>query len=201
MSALKSMDQHKFKTLAYLQEGSVRQRAAYACLAQLQLWKVLHAQNPLLVGTIPISIDGPESDLDVIGQAMDLEYQAIRLQQYYSAFANYQSKQKIIGGIPCLVVTFKAYGFPIEVFLQNIPSHQQDAYRHLLIEHRLLQERGTVFREQVINLKQQGLKTEPAFAQLLGLEGDPYEALLQLEEAYPNSTIVNPSPPWLGSGW
>ncbi|HRF37192.1 MAG TPA: DUF4269 domain-containing protein, partial [Saprospiraceae bacterium] len=57
----------------------------------------------------------------------------------------------------------------------------QNAYRHLLIEARLLEERGPEFRQQIIELKQQGVKTEPAFARLLGLEGDAYEALLRLE--------------------
>ncbi|MNO76159.1 hypothetical protein D3C76_672280 [compost metagenome] len=38
------------------------------------------------------------------------------------------------------------------------------------------------FRERIILLKTSGWKTEPAFAKALGLEGDPYEALLELEK-------------------
>ena len=51
----------------------------------------------------------------------------------------------------------------------------------MLIEHRLLQERGEAFRRAIITLKQRGYKTEPAFAKALGLKGDPYLALLPYE--------------------
>jgi hypothetical protein len=47
-------------------------------------------------------------------------------------------------------------------------------------ERRLLQLGGSAAREQVLALKQAGLKTEPAFAAWLRLSGDPYEALLAL---------------------
>nr|WP_249665381.1 DUF4269 domain-containing protein [Mucilaginibacter sp. Bleaf8] len=63
-----------------------------------------------------------------------------------------------------------------------MPSQQQSAYRHLLIEHYLLQLHGESLRKQVISLKNQGYKTEPAFAMALNLEGDPYLALLQLAD-------------------
>jgi hypothetical protein len=49
----------------------------------------------------------------------------------------------------------------------------------MLIEHRLLLKHGEAFKNKVIELKQNGLKTEPAFAKLLGIEGDPYEELLK----------------------
>jgi hypothetical protein len=50
----------------------------------------------------------------------------------------------------------------------------------MLIEHSLLTEKGEHFRQEIIKLKRQGLKTEPAFAKLLGLDGDPYKAILKL---------------------
>ncbi|QCO12481.1 DUF4269 domain-containing protein (plasmid) [Azospirillum brasilense] len=35
---------------------------------------------------------------------------------------------------------------------------------------------GPAFREEVLRMRGQGLKTEPTFASLLGLKGDPYRA-------------------------
>lgn len=48
----------------------------------------------------------------------------------------------------------------------------------MLIEYQLMQE-YPMLKESVIELKQQGIKTEPAFCEILGLEGDPYEKLLE----------------------
>lgn len=54
----------------------------------------------------------------------------------------------------------------------------------MLVEYKLLQQHGEDFRQQVVALKKAGIKTEPAFAKLLQLPGDPYEALLQLADKY-----------------
>ncbi|MOA01231.1 hypothetical protein D3C78_1206230 [compost metagenome] len=39
---------------------------------------------------------------------------------------------------------------------------------------------GMKFKEQIIKLKSEGVKTEPAFAHILQLEGDPYIILLEM---------------------
>jgi hypothetical protein len=72
-------------------------------------------------------------------------------------------------------------GFEIEIFGQSIPTRQQFAYRHLIVEHNLLNRHGEKFRQRIIELKRQGWKTEPAFASALGLTGDPYTELLKFE--------------------
>ncbi|MNC60542.1 hypothetical protein D3C75_1104260 [compost metagenome] len=62
---------------------------------------------------------------------------------------------------------------------------QQNGYLHMLLEQRILNVLGAGFREAVIEMKKIGTKTEPAFARLLNLEGDPYEALLHLSGLTP----------------
>lgn len=69
-------------------------------------------------------------------------------------------------------------GFPIEIFGQNKPTTQQNAYLHMVAEYKILQEKGEKFKQKIIELKKQGIKTEPAFGMLLGLE-NPYEDLLK----------------------
>jgi hypothetical protein len=49
----------------------------------------------------------------------------------------------------------------------------------MIIEHHLLVKIPQV-REEIIRLKEKGIKTEPAFAQIFGLVGDPYDELLAL---------------------
>jgi hypothetical protein len=78
--------------------------------------------------------------------------------------------------------------WPIEIFGQPVPTINQNGYRHMVIEARLLEIFGDSFRHQIIDLKSNGMKTEPAFAQLLKLEGNPYEAILRLN-AYTDEEI------------
>ncbi|MFQ5796001.1 MAG: DUF4269 domain-containing protein, partial [Candidatus Bipolaricaulia bacterium] len=56
----------------------------------------------------------------------------------------------------------------------------QNAYRHMAVEARLLAIGGEQARQEIRRLKRTGLKTEPAFACYFNLEGDPYQVLLQL---------------------
>lgn len=61
-------------------------------------------------------------------------------------------------------------------------SLHQNAYRHFQIEERLLKLGGKNLRRKILEFRGFGYKTEPAFAKVLGLVGDPYESLLNLHK-------------------
>jgi hypothetical protein len=172
-----------WKNLRYLQIGNLRQQQAYMILAELALWPTLSGFDPVLAGTIPLAIDLPSSDLDVICE-VDVPRQAFFeqvLQEHYGHLPSFQLGSTSSKGYEAIVASFHYAGVAIEVFGQALPTSQQYAYRHLVVEQAILQVGGEAWRQAVQRLKQQGLKTEPAFALLLGLPGDPYEALLTLK--------------------
>lgn len=170
-----------FLKLDYLRTGNDKQQRVYRFLTEEGWMEILSEYVPILVGTIPISIDTKQSDLDIVCYAQDLEKFSRQVEKLFASETGFSIVSKVINERTSVVANFDKDGFHIELFAQSIPSERQDAYRHMLVEHRILQERGDRFRQQVIELKKQGVKTEPAFAQLLGLKGDPYQALLELE--------------------
>jgi len=70
----------------------------------------------------------------------------------------------------------------IEIYAQSLNSCKQNGYRHMVVEDRILRLGGERTREEVVILKKNGLKTEPAFVKHLGLDGNPYDELLKLEK-------------------
>ena len=52
----------------------------------------------------------------------------------------------------------------------------------MLVEYRILQLANGKLHQAIRKMKKAGIKTEPAFAQYFKLEGDPYQALLELEK-------------------
>jgi hypothetical protein len=62
------------------------------------------------------------------------------------------------------------------------PVEKQRGWRHFAVERRLLTLGGADLTVAMLALRQQGMKTEPAFAAALRLRGDPYLALLDLDE-------------------
>ncbi|MBB3773641.1 hypothetical protein FHS55_004285 [Angulomicrobium tetraedrale] len=57
---------------------------------------------------------------------------------------------------------------------------EQVGWRHFEVEERRLALGGAPFRAAIRVLRHDGLKTEPAFARALGLDGDRYAARLAL---------------------
>lgn len=173
-----------FKNIEYLNFGNERQKLAFSEIKKYKILDKLEEYDPVLTGTIPIGIDLPESDLDIICECENHSEFSAYLSEVFSderEFKIYASEQN---GIESTIAEFKTDNFLIEVFGQNVPTEKQNAYRHMIVENRILVERGSKFRQRVIELKSAGIKTEPAFARLLGLDGNPYTELLKLENEY-----------------
>ena len=170
-----------FTNIEYLKSGNKRQQRAYELLTKLSIFEQLRTYKPILTGTIPIEIDLPESDLDIICECTNHGKFAQILTSLFGDMRNFKIRTSKWNGLLSTIVTFQADEFEIEVFGQNVPTQNQNAYRHMIIEHRILKEKDAVFKSEIIRLKREGIKTEPAFAKLLGLQGDPYEELLKIE--------------------
>ncbi|UYW01698.1 DUF4269 domain-containing protein [Flavobacterium agricola] len=166
-----------FKSIAYLKTGNAVQQKAYKTLTDLCFFETFKNYEPLLVGTIPIEINIQNSDLDLILFTTNVQELALKLTQQYQHKANFKLK---ISNLEqhILVCTFTYQDFEIEIYSQNIPTTKQNGYLHMVKEYEILKAMPPSFKQQVIQLKKQGLKTEPAFAQLLKLTGNPYQSLL-----------------------
>ena len=169
-----------FKDIAYLKEGNPRQIKAFNTINDLNLFNKLKSYTPVLTGTVPIEIDIDDSDLDIICYCKDLKQFKDLITDYLGIEKNFSIQEKTIRDHITIVARFDFNGFLIEIFGQDRPVDEQEAYRHMIIEYKVLLEKGEDFRNQIIELKKQGLKTEPAFAKLLGLKGNPYDELLKI---------------------
>ena len=168
-----------WKDLTYLRQGSAQQRRAYDLLQRRELLPRLSIYNPVLVGTFPLDLTVPGSDLDIICEVLDWATFRQALAGF-AAFPGYAVRPAATAE-PALVASFEVEGLAVEVFGQGLPTARQNGYRHLVVEARLLAAGGAALRQRVLALKAKGVKTEPAFAQVLGLAGDPYQVLLALE--------------------
>jgi hypothetical protein len=155
--------------------------AALSALKQSNVLQLLTDFQPTLVGTIPLDIDIPGSDLDILCEVYDFAHFASLLQQHFSHIPDFQEKEKELNEIPSHITRFTFHSFMFEIVAQPLPITDQRAYRHMLAEAHLLDQGGKSAREAIRMLKLSGMKTEPAFGVYFRLDGDPFQALLDLE--------------------
>lgn len=167
-----------FGTIEYLKNGNQKQLQAFEILTRNKILINLAEFDAILVGTIPIDIDIENSDLDIICYWKNKTDFTEKLNSVFEKENDFSIREAIIDNKESIIANFKIDNFEIEVFGQNIPTKDQNGYKHMIIEHEILQSKGKNFRLEIIKLKQNGYKTEPAFAFLLGLKGDPYVELL-----------------------
>ena len=173
-----------FKKIDYLERGNDRQRKVYKFLIESEILEILKEYTPILTGTIPICIDLPDSDLDIICECNDHDTFCNWLKLHFGKFEDFKLWTNSFYGVKASVASFKSDSFKVEIFGQDITTVQQNAYRHMIIENEILLENDSDFKNEIIRLKTTGLKTEPAFAKLLGLNGDSYLELLKFDSNF-----------------
>lgn len=164
-----------FKNIDYLQTGSEVQRNTYRLLHDYQIVDCLKDYDPIVVGTIPIHIDIAGSDVDIILYVQDFDVVEKMLCLNFSQHAHFRLQRAESNVIVC---SFSIEEQLFEIYATDKATEYQNGYLHMLKEHEIIQLRGEEFAEQVRRLKRSGMKTEPAFCRLLGIEGDPYMELL-----------------------
>lgn len=169
-----------FTTIAYLKNGSVIQQRVYELLTQNRIMERLLDFEPILAGTFPIGLNVAGSDLDLVCRCTHVPVFEDHLYAEFGQLPSFRMYRSDAYEKTAVVAQFDLEDFPVEIFGQDLPSIEQNAYRHMCTEHAILQERGDAFRQQILELKQNGMKTEPAFGKLLQLH-DPYVALLDYE--------------------
>ena len=168
-----------FLSIEYLKRGSLKQQECYQALSSIRIFEILAPYAPILAGTFPLGIEVEGSDLDIVCRADDLlEFRAV-LEKHFGGFSGFSVKYS--GTNEVLTCDFRTGGFPVEIYASAQDPLDGNGYRHMRVEHRLLELFGESFRGKIIALKRTGVKTEPAFARVLGLDGDPYRAVLMLE--------------------
>ena len=169
-----------FIDIEYLCQGNEKQRRAYRAIKNLKIMEVLKEYGPILAGTIPIDLDIEDSDLDIICEVYDFEKFQGTIVKKFGDFHKFRVETELENESLRTVCSFEYDGFIFEIFAQSIETINQNAYRHMMVENRILKIAGKKARETNRDLKRNGYKTEPAFGVYLKIPGDPYDFLLSM---------------------
>ena len=151
-------------------------------LRRTGLLGVLAPFDPHVVGTLPLGVARPDSDIDIVCRATDLPAAIELIWKHFGETKSIAVYQWSAKGRP-VTATFEAYGWPFEIFISSAPVQDQAGWRHFEVERRLLSLGGAAFRAATCALRAGGVKTGPNFARALKLEGDPYTVLFDLFSA------------------
>ncbi len=119
--------------------------------------------------------------MDILLSSENLDNTLDELKSKYGSYANFKYEFVNAQSLKSLVVNFEFEDLEYEVFVQDVSRVNQWAYKHFLIEERLLKYGGSDFKNKVRELRETGLKTEAAFCEALGIAyTNPFESLLEL---------------------
>ncbi len=149
-------------------------------IERLDILTQLAEFRPVVIGTPPLGIATDESDIDIACTSQDFDRFFAVVGRAYDRMEAFSVCKVDHLFAPAAVASFKAMGWEIELFCQKVATEHQWGVRHFRVEARLLALEARL-QDAVLRLKRDGMKTEPAFAKLLSLPGDPYVALLELD--------------------
>lgn len=112
-------------------------------------------------------MDTLQSDLDIVMEVHNFDVFEQEMRSLYGSYEGFRIKRKN-EKYRIDKVNFEFEGFEFELFAQPKPVRNQNAYRHMIVEHMLLMQHPHI-REEILRLKENSLKTEPAFAQVLNI--------------------------------
>lgn len=153
----------------------------HIALDRMQVLQTLSAFDARVAGTPPLGIAVETSDIDILCHLTDQAAFMDVVRKLVLPLEDFRIEQWVHGERP-IIAAFHGEGWEFEIFASPEPVDRQAGWRHFCIEARLLDLGGAAFRDRVMELRRAGLKTEPAFATALALTGNPYNALLELEE-------------------
>lgn len=152
-----------------------------SAVQDIRALEILRDFDPRIVGTPPLGLALPGSDIDIICEMKDdIAYREI----LNSAFGHFDAFELRTSRLrpEAIIANFNAHGWPFEIFGAPQPVEQQAGWIHFQVERRLLAYGGDGFRQRILAERRLGRKTEPAFANILELTGDPYAAMLELNQ-------------------
>jgi len=170
------VQESKWFDTSYLRTGNSKQQFCYRILSEINILTILEQFQPVVIGTIPIGIDIAGSDLDIACFASEIDIIENVVRENFRAYPGFTDRKSNIN----YVAGFYCEGIELEIYAEPIPVYLQNGFRHMVIEDRILHLAGECFRNDVIRLKNNGYKTEPAFGQLLKMN-NPYMELFDLE--------------------
>src|SRR5262245_58889810 len=112
--------------------------------------------KPVVVGSYPLGVQTETSVLDVICETADRAAFEHALRASFAHAPGFTVRR--IASVRVAVASFTIDGLAVEVVGQSLPTYEQPAFRHLVVEARLLR-LASALRDDVIARKSAGAAT------------------------------------------
>ncbi|MEO1443769.1 MAG: DUF4269 domain-containing protein, partial [Chloroflexota bacterium] len=117
MATLTKLRQRNWHDHTAIRDGLPQQMRAYSTVYdELAVFMRLQAHKPMWVGTYPINVDTPASDIDIIFSPPNLRRFLVDVRDAYGDRKDFKVVWQPIKQVPSIVVGFTCEGFSIEFF-------------------------------------------------------------------------------------